>query len=266
MELDRLEQTPTNSQGAYDHFLKGVVHYDKYSNEENQLARSEFENAIELDPHYSKAIAKKAWTYLQEYWNDWGDDPERSLILAKKAAHDAIEADLSEADAYHALGAVRLFLRKHDLAINSIRKAVELNPNGADLMMELGWFLTYSGLPDEGIRIMDEAISRNPYYPGWYLWDLAWGHFVARHYEDAIEALEERTPKTNFTHLLLAVNYAKVGLNKESSDSMHTFREVEPGYSIDTAARTEPFKDTEDLEHYLDALRKAGLPEQPPDD
>ena len=169
VELDRLEQTPTNSQGAYDHFLKGVVHYDKYSNEENQLARSEFENAIELDPHYSKAIAKKAWTYLQEYWNDWGDDPERSLILAKKAAHDAIEADLSEADAYHALGAVRLFLRKHDLAINSIRKAVELNPNGADLMMELGWFLTYSGLPDEGIRIMDEAISRNPYYPGWYL-------------------------------------------------------------------------------------------------
>jgi Tfp pilus assembly protein PilF len=266
VELDRLDRTATSSLDAYDHFLKGIVHLHKFSNEENQLARSEFESAIELDPRYSKAIAKKAWTYLYEFWNDWGDDPEGSLILAKNAAHDSIEADPSEASAHHALGAVRLFLRKHDLAISSFRKAVELNPNAADLMTEFGWALTYSGLPDEGVRMMDEAISRSPYYPGWYLWNLAWGQFVARRYEEAIEALEERTPKSNFTHLMLAVNYAKVGRQKASSDSMNTFRKLEPGYSIDTAARTEPFKNAEDLEHYIDALREVGLPEQPPDD
>ena len=264
-ELDRLERTATTSLEAYDHFLKGVVHFDKFSNEDNQQARGEFENAIGLDPQYSKAIAKKAWTYLFEYWNDWGDDPDGSLVLAEKAAHDAIEADHSEADAHHALGAVRLFLRKHDLAISSLRKAVQLNPGGADLMIELGWALTYSGLPDEGLRIMDEAISRNPYYPGWYLWDLAWGYFVARRYEDAITALEQRTPKTNFTHLMLAVNYAKVGREKESADAMRTFRQLEPGFAIETAAKTEPFKNPADLEHFLDALREAGLPERAAD-
>ena len=226
---------------------------------------SEIEKAIELDPNYAQAMAKTAWTYLQDYWNDWGDDPEGSIILANKAAHDAIEADPGEADAHHALGAIWLFQKKHDLAINTFRKAVELNPNGANLLMELGWALTYSGLPDEGLRIMDEAISRNPFYPGWYLWNLAWGHFVARRYKEAIEALEKRTPKSNFTHLMLAVNYAKVGRERESADSMQTFREVEPGYSIDTAARAEPFKNAEDLEHYLEALREIGLPEQPPD-
>ncbi len=266
VELDRLDRTATNSLEAYDHFLKGVVHFEKFSKEENRLARKEFENAILLDSNYSKAIAKIAWTYLYEYWNDWGDEPEKSLIVAKEVAHDAIEADPSEADAHQALGAVSLFQRKHDLAISSFRKAVELNPNGANLMMELGWALTYSGLPDEGLQIMGEAISRNPYYPGWYLWDLAWGHFVAQRYEEAIEPLEKRTPKSNFTHLMLAVNYAKVGRLKEAAYSMQTFRKVEPGYSINTAARTEPFKNPEDLTHYLEALREAGLPEHAPDD
>ncbi len=262
VELDRLARTPTRSLEAYDHFLRGVVHYDKFTDEHNKLAMDEFEDALELDPYYAKAMAKKAWTYIQDSWSGWAEDSARSLSLAQQTAQYAIDADPSEPDAHRALGAVMLFLGNHDLAIDSYRKAVELNPNGADLIMELGWALTYSGQPDEGLRIMDEAVSRNPYYPGWYLWDFAWGHFVAHRYESAIEALE--SPKSNFTHLMLAVNYAKVGRYEESSASMEVFRELEPRYSIETAATTEPFKHAEDLEHYLQALRQVGLPETSP--
>ena len=261
-ELDRLERTATENLEAYDHYLKGVVHYDKFSHQEHLLARREFERAIGLDSSYSKAIAKKAWTYLIEYWNDWGDDPKGALLLSRQTARAAVEADPGEADAHHALGAVRLFLGKHDLAISSFRKALELNPSGADLMMEFGWALSYSGQPDEALQIMDDAISRNPYYPGWYLWNRAWAYFVAQRYDQAIQALEERTPKTGFTHLMLAVNYAKVGREEDASASMSKFRALEPGYSITAAARTEPFKDQQDLAHYLDALRAVGLPEQ----
>ena len=264
VELERMAQIPTQSFEAYDHFLKGVVHFDKFTKEHNQQARDEFDKAIQLDPHYAKAMAKKAWTYIQEHWNGWGDDSQKSLSLALKSAQKAIATDPSEPSAHHALGSVRLFLRKHDLAINSFRKAIELNPNGADSIVEYGAALTYSGSVDEGLRIMEDAISRNPYYPGWYLWYIAWGHFVAHRYEDAIDTLEKRTPKSNFTHLMLAVNYAKVGRHKDSAESMKTFRKVEPTYSIETAATAEPFKNKRDLEHYLDALREVGVPEKTP--
>ena len=263
-ELDHLAKKPTQSLEAYDHLLKGVVHYDKFSKENNLAAREEFSKAIKLDPRYAKAMAKKAWTHIHDYWNGWGDVAGKSLNFAQESAQDAIKADPNEPEAHKALGAVRLFLRKHDLAIASYRKAVELNPNGADLMMALGWTLTYAGQPDKGLKIMDEAISRNPYYPGSYLWDIAWGHFVAHRYREAIKVLEKRNPKTIFTHLLLAANYAKVGRIEHSLESMAKFRSVESTYSIETVAATEPFKNREDLEHYLDALRAAGLPEKSP--
>ena len=264
VELDRLAKKPAHSLEAYDHLLKGVVHYDKYSKEDNLAARREFSKAIELDPQYAKAMAKKAWTYIQAHWNGWEDAAGNPLGLAQKSAQDAIKADPNEPEAHRALGGVRLFLRQHDLAIASYQKAVELNPNGADLMMESGWALTYAGLPDEALKIMDEALSRNPYYPGSYLWDIAWGHFVAHRYGEAVKALEKRHPKTVFTHLLLAVNYAKVGRIQHSLESMKRFRAEEPTYSIETVAATEPFKNKADLEHWLDALRAVGLPEKPP--
>ena len=242
-----------------------MVRYDKFNKQDNLLARRQLERAIELEPLYAKAIAKKAWTYLQDHWNEYEEDSAKSLRLAKETAESAIAADPGEPDAHQALGSVRLFLRQHDLAIDSYRKAVELNPNGADLMVGLGFALTYSGFPDEGLQAMGEAISRNPYYPGWYLWDFAWGYFVIHRYEDAIKALEKRNPKTSFTHLMLAVNYAEVGRQKRSAESMKVFRDAVPDYSIETAARTEPFKNDEDLQHYLEALRKVGIPEKPPE-
>ena len=45
---------------------------------------------------------------------------------------------------------------------------------------------------------------------------------------------------------------------------MARFRELEPQASIELYARTEPFKRHDDLERYLDGLRKAGLPEKSP--
>jgi adenylate cyclase len=261
VELDRIARTPTENLQAYDHFLRAVTYYKKFSKDANLAARRELERAIVLDPSYAKAIAKVSWTYLQEYWNGWADSLTKSLDRAEQSALRAVSVDPAEADAHEALGAVRLFLRQHDLAIDSLRRAVELNPNGADLLMYLGWAMTYGDQLDEAVQWMDKAIARNPHYPGYYLWDIAWGYFVDHRYEDAAKTLERRENKTSFTYLLLAVNYKKLGREKEAMDSMKIFRELEPDYSVEVAAATEPFKKESDLTHFLDALRDVGLPE-----
>jgi adenylate cyclase len=253
--------TPTSSLQAYDHFLKGMMHYKKFSKFDNLAARTEFETAADLDPQYAKAVAKIAWTYLQEYWNGWGDNLGDSLNRAEDAALNAVQLRPGEPDAHEALGAVRPFLRQHDLAIDSLRRAVQLNPNGADLLMHLGWAMTYADQLDHAFQWMEEAIYRNPYDPGYYLWDLAWGYFVGHRYRDAISALEKRENKSSFTYLLLAVNYKKVGREKDATDAMKIFRELEPEYSVEIAAAAEPFKRASDLNHFLDALRDVGLAE-----
>ena len=218
VELDRVARTPTENLEAYDHYLRGMTRYNKFSKDDNLAARGEFETAVAIDPRYAKATARIAWTYLLEHWNGWAADPAASLDRAKGTALQAVEIRPSEPDAHEVLGAVRLFLRQHDLAISSLRKAVQLNPNGADLLMHLGWAMTYADQVEEASQWMEKAIARNPYYPGYYLWDIAWGHFVAHRYENSAETLEQRENKSNFTYLLLAVNYKKLGRDKEALD------------------------------------------------
>jgi len=260
-EEKRIRSTPTHSLKAYDHYLQGVIHYEKFNKVDNELAKKAFEKALVIDPSYSKALAKLARISLNEYSNHWVVDVERSLERAEELANKAISADPSEPDAHQAFGTIKLSQRKHDLAIQSLEKAVRLNPNGVDNLMWLGWVLCFVGRAEEGLGYFKKGIRRNPFHPGWYLYDLAWSNFVLGRYQDAADALERRNPKSNFTHLLLAASYAKLDRIEDAQVEMAIFRAAEPEYTVAIAAETEPFRGKKDLQHYLDALREAGLPE-----
>jgi hypothetical protein len=51
---------------------------------------------------------------------------------------------------------------------------------------------------------------------------------------------------------------------EEARAAIAKFRELEPQASIELYARTEPYKRQDDLERFLNGLRKAGLPEKAP--
>ena len=262
VELDRLSRIPTENLQAYDHYLQGIVHYEEFTPDSNLRAREAFAQATALDPGYARAYAMATWTYLTEVWDGRADNPADALVSAEALAERAVAVDSGEAYAHWALGAVRLFQRRHDLSIASYQRAVELNPNGADLLVYLGWALSYAGKPDEGLVFMEQAIARNPYHPGWYLYDLAFGHFVARRYQDAVDALERRIPRTIGTSELLALCYAMLGREADAAAAMAIVLETRQNFSVELAATLEPFAHEADLKHYLGALRAAGAPER----
>jgi adenylate cyclase len=262
-ELDRLARVPTENLQAYDLYLQGVMAFERSTPADNLLARDAFARAAALDPGYARAPAMAAWTYLNDVWTGRAETPGAALAQAEALAERALEADPGEAYAYWALGAVRLFQRRHDQAIAAYRRALELNPNGADLLVYLGWALTYAGKPDEGLAYMRQAIERNPYHPGWYLWDLGWGHFVAGRYQEAADTLERRSPRTVGTRMVLALAYAKLGRHAEAAREMEMVLAARPYLTVEHAAALEPFAREEDRQHYVEALRAADVPSDP---
>ncbi len=258
VEFERVALTPTKSLQAYDYFLGGVS--DRFTEDDNLIARRMSEKALDVDPKSVRAIAKNAWTHLQDYWNGWGESPEGSLVKAVELARAAIASDPNDTWSHWSMASALLLQQQHDAAIQEYQRALELSPNDADVLIEYGWALAYAGWPEDGIPFMKSAIRLNPHPPGWYLWDLAWAYFGAHRYQEALEALEKQEPKTNFTYLLLAACYAQLDRVEEAATAMKQFRELEPEYSIKLAATTEPFKHPQDLAHWLSALRKAGLP------
>ena len=236
--------------------------YERFTPADNLLARQSFARAVELDPGYARALAMATWTHLSEFWAGRAASPEAALAQAEALAERALEADPGEPYAHWARGAVLLFQRRHEQSIAAYRRAVELNPNGADLLVYLGWALTYAGRPDEGIVFMQQAIERNPYHPGWYYLDLGLGHFVAGRYQDAIDALERRIPKSIGTRQLLALSYAMLGRTEDAAREMQIVLAAEPQLTVEGAMAVEPFARDEDRRRYADALRAAGVPER----
>jgi hypothetical protein len=111
---------------------------------------------------------------------------------------------------------------------------------------------------------MQEAMRLNPYYPEWYLTSLADGYFVAARYEEMIATLEKVSQPWSASHRRLMVGYAHLGRLEDARAVLAKYRALEPQASIELLAKTLPFKRKDDLDRFLDGLRKAGLPETSP--
>ena len=260
-ELERVKALPTDDLRAYDMFLKGMIHWEKFTPDDNLLAREAFLQATEIDPDYAKAYAMATWTYLTNVWNGRTESPQADLDEAIRLAERALSVDQTEPYSHWAMGAVQLFRRNHEQSIASYKRAVELNPNGADFLVFLGWALSYRNRTEEAHVYMERARALNPFHPGWYYWDIALAHFVDRNYQAAVDTLNQRNPKTTGTYELLAYSHAMLGNDAKARDALSRVLKVKPELTLARARQLEPFEHAGDLDHYIEAMRKAGVPE-----
>ena len=70
-------------------------------------------------------------------------------------------------------------------------RARELNSNDADLLTEMGNFLTDIGQPKQAIDQVMEAIRLNPNHENWYVEYLGWAYEEADVPKEAIEIFEQ---------------------------------------------------------------------------
>ena len=83
-------------------------------------------------------------------------------------------------------------------------------------------------------------------------------------YEDAITACESMihmNPNSLPPYITLASCHSLLNQIDKARQAVTDILRIDPQYSIGQFALTMPFKDKEELDLYLQALRKAGLPE-----
>jgi tetratricopeptide (TPR) repeat protein len=87
---------------------------------------------------------------------------------------------------------------------------------------------------------------------------------MLKQYSQALPFLREcvsRAPNLRPGRVWLAATYAQLGNIEQAAGEAAEVLRIEPQYTIDTQLRRTPFKRPEDAEHFIDGLRKAGLPE-----
>jgi adenylate cyclase len=268
-ETERALLKPPAAWEAYEYYLRGAeaffLHATRRTKASLYDARRLLEQSLAIDPNYSRAAAMLSTTHSYGYFmpfdGDYLSPPalDRALELAQTAVH--LDPRLPQARA--ALGHLLLFKRQHDAAILEFERAFALNPNFTDFRYALA--LVYVGEPARAIEVLEAIIRLDRFPPPGTFNAMGFANYMRKRYGDAVHWCREcisRQPITQWPHVTLACAYAQLGQLEEAGAAVAEVLRVNPGFTIESLKRNIlVYKDPQDLEHYVDGMRKAGLPE-----
>jgi adenylate cyclase len=250
----------TNSLVAYEKYLQAGGDNAQQTARANAKARQLFEEGLALDPGYAMAYAGLAVTYLNDALWGWSKDPRESGRKAYEMAKAALALDDSLDAPHYILGLIYVYMGEFDKAIAEGEKGVELNPNGADAMAFLGYFLNVAGRPAEAITVVDKAMRLNPMPPAYYYGWLGIGYRLTNQFDKAIATLEKGLrvqPGHTICLIQLAAAYSLAGRQEDARKTADEFLRLNPKFSVGVLAKF--YKDPAVAEQLIDALRQAGL-------
>jgi len=248
-----------------DVLLKGMelISISRKSTQESVIRWGQVaQEVVDMAPDLAVGYRHLGWYHY--FLAAWGKSPRENLKKAYGFALKAISLDEYDGMSHGLLGNVYLTMRQHEKAIAAGKRAIELDPNGADVHMYLGYTLNFAGRPDEALGYLNKAIRLNPFPPYYVHRNMGQSYLLKGQYEKALPEFKKALqlhPKSSQIHTNLAVIYILLGREKEARASADKALELFPNLSVSFVAKTAPYKNQADLELILDAMRKAGFPE-----
>jgi TolB-like protein/DNA-binding winged helix-turn-helix (wHTH) protein/Flp pilus assembly protein TadD len=252
----------TRSLEAYDLFLRAQALFLVRRAGVNDEARALYRKALALDPKFARAYAGLAMAYAMEYRLQPWDDASAALRRAQELAESARLIDPDIPEVYWALAFVHVQSRRFEAAIESLDKAIALNPSYADAYAFKGGVHTYVGQSDRTIPLVRTALRFNP--DGGYLYYMILGraYLYSNDTDQAIINLREaalRNPDDLETRLHLAAALAASGNRRAAEWEAIEVRAMAPGFSTGDWLKTYPLSHGPYRERLAALLGEAGL-------
>lgn len=194
---------------AYAEYLKGRYLAYGSTPAETEKAISHFRQAISLEPKYALAYAAIANEKItQSIFSNAGN---QEIMNEGRTSLEAAKAlDPSIPEIYTTEGALK-FYYEHDWkgAVNSYKKALELDPNNAISYIRYSATLADVGKTKEALPLADKAVELDPVSIS-SLHNLGWVNLLAGNYQKGIDAFEksvELHPTFVWGHIKQAFGY-----------------------------------------------------------
>ena len=143
-EAEQINKKPTDNLEAYDYFLKAQDLFFLGNREGLEAAIPLFKRAIEYDKEFSRAYANIAISY---YYLDIFQAEKRNTTLINDYADKALLYDSKSAPSLIAKALYHMNSSEYPEALPYFEKALEYNPNSAEVIRFLSEFYT-SYMPD----------------------------------------------------------------------------------------------------------------------
>ena len=259
----RASRKTPDSMDAWDLVMRALSHYWRVTRQDNVVAQALLEKAVAIDPNYGRALGVLANTHTFAGHMGW-EDMAVVASTAERQALAAIRADGEDPWAHLALGTVYLFARRSDDSLAEFETALRLNPNFSLGQAYYALALSYCGRWEEAVSAVSRALRLSPRDPfaAVYYGIAAYARFVGRDYDEAIRlARQGIRQRADFVgaHRVLTAAAGMAGLGDLAKAALHELRRVQPNISLAWIATRMPIQQHAEMEHYLDAFRRAGL-------
>jgi DNA-binding SARP family transcriptional activator/Flp pilus assembly protein TadD len=245
LERNRALLRPAGSLDAWQAHHRGLWHMYQHRQADNEAARRFFQDAVRLDPTFSRAYAGLSYTYYQDAFQQWAAR-EPSIAQAYRAASDALMADERDPAAHWAMGRA-LWLRAHrNEALCELGRAIELSPNFAHAHYSHAFVNCIAGDPAAAVESSDLSRQLSPFDP------MLFGMYGTRalalvrqeRFEEAAQAAVQAACRPNafpHIHAIAACCLGLAGDPVRGRDHTAAARRIAPAYGLQDFFAAFPF-------------------------
>jgi TolB-like protein/class 3 adenylate cyclase/Flp pilus assembly protein TadD len=269
-QLAQLAKETTVS-AAYEAFLRGMEHYRLTTAEDYAKAIPYFEEAVRLDPSYTRAHAALAMVYARSaargYVYALGISKSEAILRARRYLKAAEKRPT--ALYYQAAGQLLFSVDLFDKALIEFQKAIALDPGEPWNYVLVGRALIAKGQPAEAEQQIRLGMRLDPNYPETFLLFLGQALLGAERYQEAASALEKASklnPEDDAVFAFLGAIYGLLGRKDDAKLAIAHFNKlwVERGSVPLTLTDVHDFYGSTrltDQDRLLKGFRLAGVPE-----
>jgi len=266
-EQARIRHEEKTNLEAWGYVVKAAGYLERVTKHDLAKAKRLIEQALALDPEYVTA-----WSSLSlAHWFDarfgWSEVPQESFKQAYSAAQKALSLDDTDPVVHGVMGCIHLYLRGYEEAIREAERAIALGPSHALVHALASHILRFSGDYERAVAMIKKAMRLQPLLTSWYLMELSMSYYCIGRYEEAKDSAEHfrRLAESRedqiawAAYLMLAMNYIRLGREREARLAVLESTRLNPDYSLEVDRRYSCYRDLNIIERQHEDLRKAGF-------
>ena len=252
---------PPRNLEAFLKALQAQESIQRLNKEGNTRGKVLAEEAIALDPDFSGAYTLLCLTNFLDVSFGYSKSPKESIEKAIELAQKAIVLDPKDSRPYAYLGYLFTMKRDYGQGIAEGERAVSLDPGGADAHAWLGVILNYADKPGEAIPLFrkgDPPQSKRTHPTFTTLGTPTIFREVSGSRHPIPESVARLTRQCPGSPCLTAT-FTSTGTRGGSPAEAKEVLRINPKFSLETYAKSVPHKNQVKMDHYIEALRRAGL-------
>ncbi len=264
-EHDRLLQKYATNIDAYDAFLRARRLVASPGRQNLDEGERMFKRAIELDPQFAGGYAGLAFNYSVKARLRFGDSPEEDARRSLEFAQKAVQVDPEFAWSYIALAGAHLSNGNHDAAVEAARRGVQIQPNGYEENLFMGFHLYFAGEAAAAVEHLERARRISPIDTIRGVAFLANALFMnadyARSEELRLLRIEKFATQNPNAYVWLAATQYQLGKLDEAAATVEKLRNLWPDFRLSKWGLVKAFKLAENRERLYNSAAGAGVPE-----